>query len=475
MKFRTYSQDQIMLLPPNVQEMIPKNHLVRVIDTVVEQLDLRKLYNSYSEEGQPGYHPKMLLKLLLYGYSTGIRSSRKMAQKTESDIYYMYLSGMQRPDFRTISDFRKLKIEYIRECFVEVVLLCKKLGMIKFGHISIDGSKIKANASKQQNYNNEDIAQLEKRIEEEMKEILSRAEKTDTEEDKQYGKERSGDEIPEELTDKQKFLEKLKKAKKEIEEEKLKRINLTDKDSRLMLNSDGGYNMNYNAQIAVDSKSQIIVSCDVVSKENDYHEFIPIYEQSVKNTGLVPDEVSADAGYSSGETYNYVRDNGIDAYIPDGKLNKELNKKTYEEKISTYDRRNFKYKETKNVYSCPEGKNLEFKRNNKRNGVKFKVYEGTECLKCNSRRLCISNSEAKNRQIQIYENDKMKFEMRNKLKSKEGMSKYLTRLSIIEPVFAHIKGVMGFRQFLLRGIEKVKAEFSLICMAHNIKKIKLAI
>jgi len=475
MKFRLYSQGQVMLLPPDIQEKIPKNHLIRAINTVVEQLDMQKLYNSYSEEGQPGYHPKMLLKLLLYGYSTGIRSSRKIAQKTESDIYYMYLSGMQSPDFRTISDFRKLKLEYIQGYFVEVVTLCKRLGMINFGHISIDGSKIKANASKQQNYIKDDILQFESRIEEEIKEIISGAEKTDIEEDKQYGKEKRGDEIPEELTDKHKLLEKIKQAKKEIEEEKLKRINLTDKDSRLMLNSDGGYNMNYNAQIAVDSTNQIIVSYDVVSKENDYHEFIPIYEQSINNTKMIPDEVSADAGYSSGETYNYVRDNEIDAYIPDGKLNKELDKKTGEEKIFKYDRRNFKYDEAKNEYYCPEEKSLKFKHNSKRNGIKFKIYEGSKCSQCNNRRLCISKPGAKNRQIQIYENDEKKLEIRNKLKSNEGMSKYLKRLSTVEPVFAHIKGIMGFRQFLLRGREKVKTEFSLICMAHNIKKIKLVI
>jgi transposase len=464
-----------MLLPPDIQKMIPKNHLVRAIDTVVEHLDMKKIHSSYSEEGQPGYHPKMLLKILLYGYSTGVRSSRKIAQKTESDIYYMYLSAMQRPDFRTISDFRKLKLEYIQQYFVEVVTLCKKLGMISFGHISIDGSKIKANASKYRTFKKEDILDYESRLEEKIKEILSGAEQADTEEDKQYGEDKRGDEIPEELSDNKKLIEKIKQAKKELEEEKLDRINLTDKDSRLMRNTDGGYNMGYNVQIAVDSENQIIVSGDVVSKENDYHEFIPVYEQAINNTGMIPEEVSADAGYSSGETYNYVRDNAIDAYIPDGKYKKETDKKTGEEKIPEYDRRNFKYDEAKDEYICPEGRRLQYKADGKRNGVKYKIYKCGECRMCDKRLLCTSKQCKSNRLIKIYENDETKLSIREKLKSKDGMLKYHKRLATVEPVFAHIKGIMEFRRFLLRGKEKVKAEFSLICMAHNIKKIKLAI
>ena len=473
MKFKEYNQNQILLLPPDIQEMIPANHIVRAINTVVEQLDMKKLYSGYSEEGQPAYHPKMLLKLLLYGYSTGVRSSRKIAQRTESDIFYMYLSGMQRPDFRTISDFRKLKMTYICQYFTEVVILCKKLGMIDFGHISIDGSKIRANASKHKTYKREDILQLESRIEDKIQKILTEAEDIDSEEDKRYGKEKRGDEIPEELTDGKKLIEKIRQAKKEIEEEKLKRINLTDSDSRLMKNSDGGYNMSYNAQLGVDSKNQIIISNDVVNRENDYYEFIPIYEKAVQNTQVRPVEVSADAGYSSGKTYKYVREKGIDAYIP-FRRNMRTDK-AGRGKGGKYGCEDFQYEVSNDRYKCPIGEFLYYKSKREFNGVKIKVYEGNQCGKCGSRPLCMSNLNANNRVMKVYETEDIKSEMRIKLNTAEGKKRYSKRLSTVEPVFAHIKGIMGFKQFLLRGTEKVKAEFNLICMAHNIKKLSLVL
>lgn len=142
MKFRSYEQHQIMLLPNSIEDMIPENHLVRAIDMVVDQLNLRQLYNSYGEEGQPAYHTKMLIKILLYGYATGIRSSRKLSEKLECDVFYIYLAGMQKPDFRTISDFRKNKKEYLCDCFKEVLQMCSQIGLVSLGHVAIDGTKI---------------------------------------------------------------------------------------------------------------------------------------------------------------------------------------------------------------------------------------------------------------------------------------------------------------------------------------------
>jgi len=205
MKFKTYDQTQMMLLPPDIQEMIPKNHIVRAIDSVVEQLEMRKMYESYSEEGQPGYHPKMLLKILLYGYSIGVRSSRKLSQRIESDIYFMYLSAMQRPDFRTISDFRKLKGEYLQQCFIEILEICKRMGIISLGHVSIDGSKIKSNSSKRSMKTKEDLDEYENELRKKVKEMFDNAEQIDSQEDQKYGDKR-GDELPEELSDEKELL-----------------------------------------------------------------------------------------------------------------------------------------------------------------------------------------------------------------------------------------------------------------------------
>lgn len=470
MKFRQYDQHQQMLLPPNITEMIPVNHLVRVIDTVVEQLDMQDLYNSYSEEGQPGYHPKMLLKILLYGYSTGIRSSRKLSQKLESDVFYMYLSAMQRPDFRTISDFRKDKRKYIQGYFIQVLVLCNALGMIKLGHISIDGSKIRASASKQKTKSYKELERLQKKLEDEIETILNDAVRLDEQEDRQYGIEKRGDEIPEELTNKQKLVEKLKEAKKYIEEQNLRRVNLTDPDSRFMKTSNGGIDNAYNTQVTVDSDSHLILCCDVVSEENDCKQFIPMYEQTVKNTGKKPLEVSADAGYYSGENYLYIEKNLVDAYVPDMMFRIETTE-SGEENIGKFDRRNFRYNQEEDNYQCPSGSELIYKESSRRNNVRFRIYQGTGCPNCELREQCISKPNARYRQIQIYENDKFKQEMRRKLLTEEGKHKYRKRLGTVEPVFAQIKHNLGFRQFLMRGIEKTKAEFNLICTAYNIKKL----
>jgi len=441
-----------------LEELIPSNHSVRIMDMVVEQLDFEEIYRSYSEEGQPGYHPKMLLKILLYGYSTGIRSSRKIAEKTKSDVFYMYLSAMQRPDFRTISDFRLYKREYIISYFKQVLELCKEAGLYSLKHISVDGSKIKANASKKKTKNEEELVEYEEAV----KEILKQAEEEDRKEDELYGKERGINELPEELSTKEKILEKIKKAKEKLKAEGLKRINLTDNDARFMKKGDGSIDICYNVQVAVDSDNQIITANEVRKEETDNHLFSSIYEKVKENTSKEPEEVTADAGYYSGETYLYIEENKVNAYIPESRDKKEIGK---------YDRRKYTYDKERDEYICPEGKRLLFRHNVKRNGVKTKVYQCKECPNCNSKKECLSKENAQYRQIQIYENDKFKEEMRAKMSSEEGRRKIRKRKAIVEPVFAQIKWIMGFNRFLLRGLDKTKTEFSLMCTAYNIKKI----
>ena len=451
------------LLPPSIADMIPKDHLVRVINSILEQMDLNLIYRSYREEGQPAYHPKMLIKIILYGYSTGVRSSRKLAEKNRSDIYFMYLSGNQQPDFRTISDFRLNKREYLEECFNQILELCRRLGLLSLGHVSIDGSKIKSNASKKNTKDREAILFYEKKV----KQILDEADQIDEAEDKKYGKDKSGYEIPEELVGQEKLLKKIKEAKKKLEEEKkLKRINLTDQDSRFMKKSDGGIDECYNGQLAVDSDKQIITAYYLTNIANDNYLFSNIYEKLIKITKEKPKEVSADSGYYSGLTYKYIEENRIEAYLPENRYEKERKEGSHK-----YDRSNFQYDKEKNQYQCPVGKALEFIRTSSRNKTKFKIYKGKECRECEVRRDCISKEDAPYRQIQIYENDEFKEKMREKLLSEEGKKKYKIRLRTVEPVFAQIKHIMGFNRFLLRGLDKARTEFSLICTAYNIKKI----
>jgi len=235
MKFKPYQQNQGTLLPYSITELIEEDHIVRGVDSIIEALDFNELYNSYSEEGQPAYHPKMLIKVLIYGYSIGIRSSRKLAERTRTDVCFMYLSGMQRPDFRTISDFRLNKKQYIQDCFRQVLLICRQLGMFSLGHISIDGSKIKANASKKKTKNEEELIKYEEQV----KQILDQAEEIDRQEDSKYGTDKSGYELQEEINTKDKLTEKINQAKEKLKETNQKSINLTDNDARFMKMGNG--------------------------------------------------------------------------------------------------------------------------------------------------------------------------------------------------------------------------------------------
>jgi hypothetical protein len=338
--------------------------------------------------------------------------------------------------------------------------------LVKLGHVAIDGSKIRANASRRKTKEKDELIKLEEKIEG----IMKVAEEVDRQEDKEYGENKRGDELPEDLTDKKKFLEKIKEAKKYLEDNQLKRVNITEPETRLMHTPDGGLDICYNAQLAVDSEHQIIVANDVVSEENDHEQFIPMYEAVENNTGQEPKESSADAGYHSGKVYLYLEKNKINGYIPDCKFGIETDKNG-KEKLTEYDRRNFSYIEKGNKYICPKGKELHFQKNSSRNGVKFKIYKGIDCKDCEKARECITKPDAEYRQIQIYENDKFKAEMRAKLLSEEGKKKYNKRMSTVEPVFAHIKRLMGVRQFLLRGKEKAKFEFNLVCTVYNLKKL----
>jgi len=267
------------------------------------------------------------------------------------------------------------------------------------------------------------------------------------------------------------MLEKIKQARRELKERKLKEVNITDPEAHLMKTNNGGYDVCYNAQLSVDSDKQIIVAAELTNKGGDNHQLVPMYEKTVEmSIGEKPEEVSADSGYFSGENYLYLEKNNIDGYVPDCKLKKETDEQG-KDKFEKFDRRNFKYDEQKDEYICPEGRRLVFRRNETRKGVRSRHYESKDCSGCRYQKECVRKSKKGQRQIQIYENDDYKIMMREKLRSEEGKKKYNKRMSTVEPVFAHIKNVMNFRKFMLRGIEKAGYEFTLICLAHNLKKL----
>lgn len=459
-KFKAYNKDQVFLLPPTINEFLPANHLATVIDEIVEELDTTKIEAKYSEKGQNSYHPKLLLKLLFYGYATGVRSGRKIASKCYTDLAFMYLGCMYRPDFRTINDFRKDNIEEFEKLFLQIIRICKELGMAKAGTIAIDSTKIRANASPRLNKTKEQYDQWIERIEGDIKGILAEVDRNEAEEASQP--EESAEEVVaiEKVDKKQQLKDKIKKASEKLKPEE--KVNLTDGDAKF-IKSKEGFNTNYNCQTSV-SEDQIILYAKATNGASDKNQLTEVIEGTENIIDEKVKEVLADAGYSSYENYEWLENKGITGYVPD----QEGEKKGKDE---PYHRSKFTYYPDKDIYVCPEGKDLVFygKNYNKRNKQKSRVYKGVDCHNCPYLSMC---SKGKIRQLNVEEREPLREKMRGRLASEAGKAKYKKRLHTIESIFGHLKYNLGYKMFSLRGLKKVNGEYNLICMIYNILKIK---
>ena len=463
--FKEYRQDQNFLLPPSLDEFVPEGHEVRIINEVVDTLDLSPLLSRYQGGGAPAYYPAMMLKVIIYAYSLGVYSSRRIAQELKTDTAFMLLSGLQAPDFRTICLFRAQHAAVLPELFVGVVRLCASLGMVGLGHIAFDGTKLKANASLRQSRDRDSLEKEIDRIKEEVRQMIEASGRIDEIEDKEYP-DGDGSEIAKELMKKEYRLKKLQEAIEVLQREKLEKVNVTDPKSRLMQDSRRVIQPSYNGQVAVDNKDQVIVAADISQSTTDHHEFRPMVEQVEQNLGSLPKEASADAGYSSYENLEYAQQRGLDAYIPDDFF-EVLEKKKQTEK--RYHKSNFRYDQAKDVYICPEGKNLRRLQELKRQGKPpFVIYRGESCRGCAMKGECTRGPA---RRITRDGRESLLEVMREKLRSDEGRKIYKKRLYTVEPVMAHMKWNRRKLMMSLRGLEKVRAEFSLMCLVHNVKKI----
>lgn len=414
--FRPYDPDQLLLLPPDLSEWVPAGHMARLIDDLVENtLDLEVIYAAYTEvRGAPPYDPRLLLKILLYGYANGIFSSRRLERATIEQVPFRYLSATQTPDHWTISNFRKTHLAALKEMFNQVLELCQEVGIVKLGHVAIDGTKVKANASKHKAMSYGGIKERQPRYEQIAEEWLRRAEEIDAAEDAEFGDKR-GDELPEELQRAETRLARLRQAKAEIERrareegraepENRDQYNFTDPESRIMLGGDKAFVQGYNCQLAVDdTPHHVIVANDVSNQAADNPQFLKMLVATSLNTDAVPGQVSADAGYGSEANVVTMNALGIDAYLAQAK-----------EKHS--DR------------NAP--------------GPRGRI-----------------PASATPRQ-----------RMARKLRTKKGRVTYARRKHVVEPAFGIIKQAMGFRQFLLRGLEKVSGEWSLVATAYNLRRL----
>jgi len=449
-KFKPYQAGQVHLLPPSLEEYVPEGHLARVVYEVVEELDTGAIENKYSELGQNTYHPKILLKLLFYGYATGVRSGRKIAAKCESDTAYMYLGEMYRPDFRTINDFRKNHLLEIEGYFGEIVRMCAEVGMMKAGSISIDGTKVRANASARRSKDTAGYEKWEEKIQQQIRDLLREAEETDAAEDRAYG-DRRGDELPEELRTKEQLRKKIGEAKKRIRNEKEKR-NLTDGDSTFMKDGEGLIRPGYNCQVAV-SDEQVIVAADVVTEANDRGQLIPMMRQAEETIRETVTEVIADSGYASYDTYEVLEEEQKVGYVPDQYF-AQVKRGIFEKPEYRYHGENFRYDAEQDVYWCPEGNPMQFfkERDNEDAAVKRKqwIYKGTACGTCPVREQCTTQ---RYRTIAREKREECQERMRARLLSLAGNRRYIKRMYTVEPIFGHFKKNLGYKDFLLRSLQ----------------------
>ena len=463
--FREYSQSQGLLLPPSLDEFVPENHEARVIDEVVDTMDLSPLLAKYEGGGAPAYHPAMMLKVIIYAYSQKIYSSRSIARELKTDTAFMFLSGLQSPDFRTICLFRAEHADVLPDLFVEVVRLCASLGMVGLGHVAFDGTKLKANASVRQTRDRDGLEKEIERIKEKIKEMIEASAKVDELEDKIYP-DGDGSEIAEELRKKEYRLKKLHEAREVLEREKLEKVNVTEPDSRLMKDSRGVIQPSHNGQIAVDDKEQIIVAADVSQSATDHAEFKPMVEQVERNLGALPDKGTADAGYSSYDNLEYAEGKKLDMCMPDNFL-EALDEK--EEGEKRYHKSNFRYDEARDSYICPEGKELKRWAEQKREGKPpLILYRGESCSECPVRERCTAGEV---RTVSRDGREPLLEAMRQKLRSEEGKRIYAKRGYTVEPVFGEMKWDGRKPSMNLRGSVKVRGEFLLMCLVHNVKKI----
>ena len=442
--FRSYDLNQQLLLPPDLRQWLPADHLALYISDVVESLNLAGILNPYEEgdgRGRPPYHPVLMVKLLVYGYCTDRMSSRKLEQATHDDVAFRVLTCNQQPDHDSIATFRKRHLPELAKLFVQILELCQRAGLVKLGHVAIDGTKIKANASKWRTMSYAAMSEAEQKLTAEVERLLAEAERIDEEEDALYGKGKRGDELPPELRERESRLARIRElqadmerearaaAEKKVAETKRKqqqaeeqgkkfkarkvidpsqavpkpksKRNFTDPDSRIMKDqASKTFQQAYNIQIGVDAQAQIIVAAKVVQAGVDQQQLVPVLREVKRNLGRMPVQASADAGYYSRAAITHEAVREVDLHVPP----------------------------------------------NQPKPVKGKEHTTLPTAATLQER------------------------MWHKLASKAGREVFSRRKVIVEPVFAQIKHVRGFRQFLLRGLAQVEAEWLLVCMTHNLLK-----
>lgn len=472
---------QGMLFPGNLFDLLSKDHCCFVYEDIFQQIDTSSLMRNYSPLGQHAYDPRLLTSILIYAYVQGIFSSRQIQQECKEDISFMYIAHRQCPDFRVLSDFRKRNHEFFKECFKQSVLLAKEAGLTSLGHVSLDGSKFKADTSKHKAMSYKRLKEQEQQLTDEIESLISRAAQCDDEEDKEY-QERTGYEIPEDLTFKEQRLKKIRSAKAALEkrEQELhpdkpiddkKQISFADHDARIM-GKNGQFDYSYNAQISVDEDHQIIVGQHVSQNATDKKEVLPAIAEIQNNTGRLPEKMSADNGFFSGDNLEALQQAGINAYVACGK--EQPDTRSIDESNRQIKKSDFTYDQDKDCFICPQGETLPLKHKG-RDGTKIYQASLLACSQCPYQSRCCQSKKGEPRTIHTDDKEPLRKAMFEKMRKPSSREIYGKRKHIVEPVFGQTKNNRRFRSFSVRGSPKVSGEFSLVCIAHNFSKIVDAI
>ena len=481
MNFISNDRNQTNLIGYCLDDFVPKDAKCRLIVSLVKELNLKKLYSRYSSQGNPAFEPSNMISTWFLAYCAGETRTRKVEDLCKRDLHFIYISANLQPDHTSLSRFRKANLDLMIEYFTQLVLLIKKKNLAQFKDIAIDGTKIQASGSKNKSLTEEGLSRELKRIRQQIKHYLEECEFNDEEQDTDITKVRKKIKA---LKKKEQQLvqhdREIKKRKKKLKSEHRKnhRINLTEPEAFLMNKVNGSQKLPaYNAQVSIDTKTQIIAVNNVIQDRNDAHQFKQQHKNVESNLGRDPDrEYTTDSGYHSLGQLEYVEENQIKAIIADKSPKSRSQSKPVKQKDikdkNKFDRSDFTYNKQEDYYQCPAGNKLVYIDKIKNHGRRSRRYKCFDCDRCKYRLKCLPQKSHDNfRQIVRDEKEYLAEKMYQKTQTDYGKNKLIQRKYTIEGVFGNLKENLGFRRFRLRGLSSVQGEFNLMCIAHNINKI----
>ena len=452
-------RDQMSFEVRKIDDFVREDDPVRAVDGIMDLVDFSTLEAAHPGGGRPGFPPRFMAKLLFFGYSNGIRSAREISGRLDHDLRFMWLACGVQVDHQRLSEFRRNFLKPLKDIFKQTVRLGMCAGLVRLNLVSIDGTKIAA-AARKRAYNNDQLDEALRELDEQIDKLMAEAEATDAAEDQEFGDAR-GDELPGDLQAAQQRREKLLAAQKALAESDQKQVSVTDPEAPLQ-KIGGSKRAGYNGQLAVDGETGMVVAEELTTAENDTQQFEPMVDQVAENTGLLPDVAPADSGYHSKETLEFIESSGVNGYI----------KQSLPKAGKRYGHDDFEYDQDSDSYRCPGGRVLEFKCTKTLRDTDGRLYRarGRHCKECPYRDRCITE-KARYRDLFISPHEQLLVGMRRKIATDEGKHALQRRKETVEPTFGTIKAVLGLRQFLLRGLEGAQIEFGLCAIAINIRKL----